>query len=106
MEIGRSHCNMGTYTSCVMFMNLKPCSSLSPAHVAAAFCYSGMLLTLPKLDCCVTAQVNVSRGMQSYKTLDSGYTLLTETGLYRAVYPVFDYDTKAPCESTTILPLL
>ncbi|CAL8462804.1 g2337 [Coccomyxa elongata] len=41
-------------------------------------------------------QVNVTRGQQNYKTLDSGYTLLVEIGLYRAVYPVFDYDTKVP----------
>ncbi|EIE27156.1 kinase-like protein [Coccomyxa subellipsoidea C-169] len=39
-------------------------------------------------------QVLVNRGQQTYRTVESGYTQLAETGLYRAVYPVYDFDNQ------------
>ena len=44
-------------------------------------------------------QVLVNRGQQTYRTVESGYTQLAETGLYRAVYPVYDFDNQTYCES-------
>ena len=40
------------------------------------------------------AQVNTLRGQQTYSYSSTGFTLLAESHLYHAQYPVLDYNTS------------
>ena len=48
-------------------------------------------------------QVNVLRGEQTYSLSAAGYTMLAESHLYHAQYPVLDFNTSRPGELSPVI---